>query len=53
MRAYFEMCYRVTKFAKRMLSTMRRSTRIERLIHDFSYLVKRRKYPIRNSDYVI
>jgi hypothetical protein len=53
MRAHFKMCYMVTKFAKRMLRTMRRSIRIERLIHEFSYLVKRRNCPIRNSAYMI
>jgi hypothetical protein len=52
MRSHFEMCYMVTKFSKRMLRTMGRSIRIERLIHEFSYLVKRRKYPIRISGYV-
>jgi hypothetical protein len=50
------MCYMVTKFAKRMLRTMRRSIRIERLIHEILYvenLVKRRKYSVRISAYVI
>jgi hypothetical protein len=53
---FFEMCYMVTKFAKRMLRTMGRPIRIERLIQEFSHvenLVKRRKYPIRISAYVI
>jgi hypothetical protein len=56
MRAHFEMCHIVTKFPKRMLRATRRSIRIERLIHEFSYvenLVKRRKYPIRINAYVI
>jgi hypothetical protein len=46
----------VTKFAKRMLSTMGSSIRIKRLIQKFLYvenLVKRRKYPVRISAYVI
>jgi hypothetical protein len=46
----------VTRFAKRMLRTMRRLIRIERIIHEFLYvenLVKRRKYPVRISAYVI
>jgi hypothetical protein len=50
------MCYMVIKFAKRMLRTMGMSTRIERLIQEFSYvenLVKRRKYLVRISAYVI
>jgi hypothetical protein len=56
MRAHFEMCYMVTKFAKRMLSTMGMSIRIKRLNQKFWYvenLVKRRKYPVRISTYVI
>jgi hypothetical protein len=56
MRAHFEMCHIVTKFPKRMLRATGRSIRIERLIHEFSYvenLVKRRKYPIRINAYVI
>jgi hypothetical protein len=52
MGAHFEMCYMVTKFAKRMLRTMGKSIRIQRLIQEFSYLVKRRKYFIRISAYV-
>jgi hypothetical protein len=50
------MCYIVTKFAKRMLRTMGMSIRIERLIQEFWYvenLVKRRKYVVRISVYVI
>jgi hypothetical protein len=46
----FEMCYMVTKFAKRILKAMRRPIRIERVIHEYSYVenpVKRRKYPVR------
>jgi hypothetical protein len=56
MRAHFKMCYMVTKFPKRMSRATGRSIRIERLIHEFSYvenLVKSRKYPIRISAYVI
>jgi hypothetical protein len=56
MRALFEMCYMVTKFAKRMLRATGMPIRIERLVQDFLYvenLVKRRKYPIRISAYVI
>jgi hypothetical protein len=52
----FEMCYMVTKFAKKMLRTLGRSMRIKRLIQEFSYVenhVKRRKYPVRISAYVI
>ncbi len=55
MRAHFEMCYMVTKFVKRIRAT-RRPIRIERIIQEFLYvenLVKRRKYPIRISAYVI
>jgi hypothetical protein len=56
MRAHFEMCYMVTKFTKKMLRATGRPIRIKRLIQDFSYvknLVKRRKYPIRISAYMI
>jgi hypothetical protein len=56
MRALFKMCYIVTKFAKRMLRTMEISIRIKRLIQEFLHvenLVKRRKYPVRISAYVI
>jgi hypothetical protein len=50
------MCFMITKSAKRMLRTMGVSIRIKRLIHEFWYvenLVKRRKYPIKISGYVI
>jgi hypothetical protein len=50
------MCYMVTKFPKRMLRATGRPIRIERIIHEFSYVknhVKRRKYPARISAYVI
>jgi hypothetical protein len=56
MRAYFEMCYMVTKFPKRMLRAMGRPIILERLIQEFSYvenLVKRIKCPVRISAYVI
>jgi hypothetical protein len=56
MRAPFEMCYMVTKVTKRMLRATGMPIRIEKLIQDFSYvenLVKKRKYPIRISAYVI
>jgi hypothetical protein len=56
MRAHLEMCYMITKFTKRMLRTMRRPIRIKRLIHEFLYvenLVRRRKYPVNISAYVI
>jgi hypothetical protein len=56
MIAYFEMCYMVTKFIKKMLRTMERPIRIERLIQDFLYvenLAKRRKYPVRINAYMI
>jgi hypothetical protein len=56
MRAHLEMCYMITKFTKKMLRATGRSIRIERLIQDFSYvgnLVKRRKYPVRISAYII
>jgi hypothetical protein len=46
----------VTKFTKRMLTTMGRSIRIERLINEFLYvenLVNRRKYPVKINAYVI
>jgi hypothetical protein len=50
MRAHFLKCVIwFPKFAKRMLRTMGRPIRIERLIQEFSHvenLVKRRKYPI-------
>jgi hypothetical protein len=55
MRAHFEMCYMVTKLPKR-IRVMRMPIRIERIIQEFLYvenLVKRRKYPIRISAYVI
>jgi hypothetical protein len=50
------MCYMVTKFTKRMLRATGMPIRIERLIHEFLYvenLVKRRKYPVRISAYMI
>jgi hypothetical protein len=50
------MCYMVTKFPKRILRTMGRPIRIERLMQEFSYvenLVKSRKYHVRISVYVI
>jgi hypothetical protein len=56
MRAHFEMCYMITKFTKKMLRAMERPIRIEILIQNFSYienLVKRRKYPVRISAYMI
>jgi hypothetical protein len=46
----------VTKFTKRMLRATGMLIRIKRLIQEFLYvenLVKRRKYPIRISVYVI
>jgi hypothetical protein len=48
--------YMVTKVTKRMLRATGMPIRIEKLIQDFSYvenLVKKRKYPIRISAYVI
>jgi hypothetical protein len=56
MREHFKMCYMITKFIKKMLRKMGRPIRIKRLIHDFLHienLVKRRKYPVRISAYVI
>jgi hypothetical protein len=56
MRAHFKMCYMITKFTKKMLRSMERPIRIERLIQQFSHienLVKRRKYPVKISAYVI
>jgi hypothetical protein len=56
MRSHFEICYIITKFTRKMLRATGRPIRIERLIQDFSYvknLVKRRKYPVRISAYVI
>jgi hypothetical protein len=56
MRAHFEMCYMITKFTKKMLRATGRPIRIKILIQIFSYLenlVKRRKYPVRISDYMI
>jgi hypothetical protein len=56
MGAHFEMCYMVKKFPKRMLKAMGRPIRIRRLIQKDLYvenLVKRRKYPIKSSAYVI
>jgi hypothetical protein len=53
---FFEMCYMVTKFTKKMLRATGRPIRIEGLIQDFSYvenLVKRRKYPVRIGAYMI
>jgi hypothetical protein len=55
MRAHFEMCYVVTKLPKRIRATGR-PIRIERIIQEFLYVenpVKRRKYPVRISAYVI
>jgi hypothetical protein len=44
------MCYMITKFAKRMLKTMGRSIRIEKLIQKFSYIKNhvKRKVPREN-----
>jgi hypothetical protein len=56
MRVHFEMCYMITKFTKKMLRVTGRPIRIKRLIQNFSYvenLVKRRKYPVRISAYMI
>jgi hypothetical protein len=56
MRTHFEMCYMVTKFSKRMLRATGMPIRIERSIQEFSHienLVKRRKYPVKISAYVI
>jgi hypothetical protein len=50
------MCYMVTKFTKRMLKATGRPIRIKKLIQEISYvenLVKRRKYPVRISAYMI
>jgi hypothetical protein len=46
----------VTKFPKGILRATGRPIRIQRIIHEFPYvenLVKRRKYPVRISAYVI
>jgi hypothetical protein len=46
----------ITKFTKRMLRATRMCIKIEKLIQEFSYaenLVKRRKYPVRISAYMI
>jgi hypothetical protein len=51
-----KMCYTVTKFAKSILRAPGRSIRIKRLIQEFLYVenvVRRRKYPVRISAYVI
>jgi hypothetical protein len=56
MLAHFEMCCMVTKFPNRMLRAMGRPIRIKRIIQEFLYVknpVKRRKYPVRISVYVI
>jgi hypothetical protein len=56
MRSHLEICYMVTKFPERMLTAIGRPIKIERIIHEFlnvENLVKRRKYPIRISVYVI
>jgi hypothetical protein len=56
MRAHFEMCYMVNKFTKRMLRATEMPIIIERLIQKNLYvknLVKRRKYPVIISAYVI
>jgi hypothetical protein len=56
MREHFKMCYMITKFTKRMLRAMGMCIRTKRLIQEFSYvenLVKRRKYPVRISAYMI
>jgi hypothetical protein len=53
---FFEICHMVTKFPKRMLRATGRLIRIKRIIQECSYvenLVKRRKYPVRISVYVI
>jgi hypothetical protein len=50
------MCYMVTKFTKRILRSTGMHIRIKRLIQEFLYvknLVKRIKYPVRISAYVI
>jgi hypothetical protein len=50
------MLYMVTKFPKRILRAIERPIRIERIIQEFLYvenLVKRRKYAVRISGYVI
>jgi hypothetical protein len=55
MREHFEMCYMVTKLPKRIRATGR-PIRIKRIMQEFSYVenhIKRRKYPVRISAYVI
>jgi hypothetical protein len=55
--AHFKMCYMVTKFAKRILRTTRRPIRIKKNNTEIFICVenpvKRRKYPVRISTYVI
>jgi hypothetical protein len=49
------MCYMITKLAKRIRAT-ERPIRIERIIQELLYVekpIKRRKYPIRISVYMI
>jgi hypothetical protein len=49
------MCYMITKLPKRIRATGR-PIRIKRILHEFLYVenpVKRRKYPVRISTYVI
>jgi hypothetical protein len=56
MGAHFEMCYMVTKFAKRILRATRRPIRIKKVIQESSFVenpVKRRKYPVGINAYVI
>jgi hypothetical protein len=48
---FFKMCYVVIKFAKRMLRKTGRPIRIERVIHEFSYVqnpCKEEKVPRQN-----
>jgi hypothetical protein len=58
MRAHSEMCYMVTKFIKKKLREKGRPIRTGRGIRNSRFLyeenhVKRRKYPIRISAYMI
>jgi hypothetical protein len=58
MRAHFEMFYMITKFIKKKLIENGRPIRTERVIKNTRFWyeenpVKRRKYPVRISTYMI
>jgi hypothetical protein len=56
MRAHFEICYMITKFTKKNVKGNGKTYKNRKINTRFLYienLVKRRKYPVRISAYMI